>query len=146
MQVFDPAHGYSDGDVDTNHSENRHLFSIISERLSRRQTLFGGLTVSATAFLGTSLLTACSEGESGVSALASDKTASAAKVEVGPPKLTFTAVAKNVNDVVTVPAGYNVTVMTRVGDPLAAGVPDYANDGTDTDFAHRVGDHGEALY
>ncbi|MEZ5737580.1 MAG: PhoX family phosphatase [Novosphingobium sp.] len=46
---------------------------------------------------------------------------------------------------VTVPAGYSVTVMTRLGDPIAAGVSAYANDGTDTNFANRIGDHGDAL-
>ncbi len=66
-------------------------------------------------------------------------------VTVNPAVLGFTAVPHTLNDVVTVPAGYSVTVMTRLGDPIAAGVPDYANDGTDTDFAHRIGDHGDAL-
>jgi secreted PhoX family phosphatase len=67
-------------------------------------------------------------------------------VTVNPAVLGFGAVAKNLNDVVTVPAGYSVTVMTRLGDPLAAGVPAYANNGTDTNFAQRIGDHGDALY
>ncbi len=67
-------------------------------------------------------------------------------VDVGPAKLTFAAVANNMNDVVTVPEGYSVKVMTRVGDPLAAGVPAYANDGSNTDFANRIGDHCDALY
>jgi secreted PhoX family phosphatase len=67
-------------------------------------------------------------------------------VTVNPATLSFAAVAKNLNDVVTVPAGYTVTVMTRLGDPLAAGVSAYANDGTDADFAQRIGDHGDALH
>ncbi len=76
-------------------------------------------------------------------------TAAAGKVttvKVGPAKLTFSAVDKNLDDIVTVPAGYSVKVMTRLGDPIAAGVPAYANDGTDSDFANRIGDHGDALY
>ena len=67
-------------------------------------------------------------------------------VTVSPAVLGFTAVAKNLSDVVTVPAGYTVTVLTRLGDPIAAGVAVYANDGTDTNFAQRIGDHGDALY
>ena len=67
-------------------------------------------------------------------------------VTINPAQLGFTAVAKNGADIVTVPAGYTVTVVTRLGDPLAAGVPAYANDGTDTDFARRIGDHGDALH
>ncbi len=69
-----------------------------------------------------------------------------ARIKVGPARLTFPAVAKNRNDIVTVPEGYRVTVMTRLGDPIAAGVSAYANDGTDTGFDKRIGDHGDALY
>ncbi|WP_343521019.1 alkaline phosphatase PhoX [Sphingomonas sp.] len=67
-------------------------------------------------------------------------------VTVSPAVMGFTSIAKNKNDVVTVPAGYTVTVMTRLGDPIAAGVAAYKNDGTDTNFAQRIGDHGDALY
>lgn len=67
-------------------------------------------------------------------------------VTVSPAVLGFTSIAKNRNDVVTVPEGYKVTVMTRLGDPLAAGAAAYKNDGSDTDFSNRIGDHGDALY
>lgn len=67
-------------------------------------------------------------------------------VTVNPAAIGFAAVAKNKNDVVTVPAGYTVQIATRTGDPLAAGVAAYKNDGTDTNFAQRIGDHGDALY
>jgi secreted PhoX family phosphatase len=67
-------------------------------------------------------------------------------VTVNPAVLGFTAVAKNKLDVVSVPAGYKVQVINRTGDPIAASVPAYKNDGTDTNFAQRIGDHGDALY
>jgi hypothetical protein len=67
-------------------------------------------------------------------------------ITVTPAQLGFTSVPRNTNDVVTVPAGHNVTVLTRLGDPIMAGVPAYANNGTDTNFAGRIGDHGDALY
>lgn len=67
-------------------------------------------------------------------------------ITVNPASLSFAAVAKNLDDVVTVPAGYSVSVLTRLGDPIDAGLGAYANDGTDTNFARRVGDHGDALY
>lgn len=67
-------------------------------------------------------------------------------VTVNPAALGFTAVAKNKLDVVTVPTGYKVQVINRTGDPIAAGVSAYKNDGTDTNFAQRIGDHGDALY
>jgi len=73
-------------------------------------------------------------------------TAAKTTITVNPAALGFTAVAKSRADVVTVPEGYTVSVLYRLGDPLAAGVPAYANDGSDTNFAQRAGDHGDALY
>ncbi|MBU1345747.1 MAG: PhoX family phosphatase [Alphaproteobacteria bacterium] len=67
-------------------------------------------------------------------------------VTVSPAALGFTAVSKNLLDVVTVPAGYSVSVLYRLGDPIKAGTPAYANNGTDADFASRAGDHHDALY
>jgi secreted PhoX family phosphatase len=67
-------------------------------------------------------------------------------VTVNPAELGFAAVAKNSNDVVTVPTGYTAKVLTRLGDPIAAGVSAFANDGTDSNYAARIGDHGDALY
>ncbi|MEG3179678.1 PhoX family protein [Sphingomonas sp. LT1P40] len=77
---------------------------------------------------------------------AGQTTTGTTQVGVSPAALGFTSLAKNKNDVVTVPAGYTVTVMTRLGDPIATGVAAYKNDGTDTGFANRIGDHGDALY
>lgn len=67
-------------------------------------------------------------------------------VTIMPATLGFAAVGKNLLDVVTVPDGYTVSVLYRLGDPLAAGVSAYANNGTDTNFAQRAGDHHDALY
>jgi secreted PhoX family phosphatase len=66
-------------------------------------------------------------------------------VTVSPATLDFTAVAKNRNDLVTVPAGYTVTVLYRLGDPINANTPAYANNGTDTNFAARAGDHHDGM-
>jgi secreted PhoX family phosphatase len=211
--------GYSDGDVDTNRTGNASLESMVSERYSRRETLFGGMRATAMALFGTTMLTACdldvfggddkgptvTAGEDatttagrlvtltgtaettstvtsawrqtggptvalqgtgnsvtffapGVAAATEltfeftateadgDAASATTKVTVQPAVLGFEAVPKNLNDIVTVPAGYAVTVMTRLGDPIAAGVAAYANNGTDTNFAQRIGDHGDALY
>lgn len=77
---------------------------------------------------------------------ATNANSSSTTVNISPNQLGFAAVPKTFADVVTVPAGYTVTVLTRLGDPLAAGVSAYANDGTDGNFAQRIGDHGDALY
>lgn len=67
-------------------------------------------------------------------------------ITVGPAQLGFAAVPKNFEDVVTVPAGYSVSLLTALGDPISPGTPAFANDGTDTNYAQRIGDHGDALY
>jgi secreted PhoX family phosphatase len=66
-------------------------------------------------------------------------------VTVDPAVLGFTAVGKLQNDVVTVPAGYEITVLYRLGDPIASGVAAFANDGTDTNYAQRAGDHHDGM-
>ncbi|MEG3088176.1 PhoX family protein [Sphingomonas sp. PB4P5] len=66
-------------------------------------------------------------------------------VTVSPAVLGFTAVAKNKDDIVTVPAGYTATVLYRLGDPIAAGVAAYKNDGSDTEFSKRAGDHHDGM-
>lgn len=52
---------------------------------------------------------------------------------------------QNVADRVSVPAGYSVQVLYALGDPLTAGTPAFKNDGTDTHFEHRAGDHHDGM-
>ena len=73
-------------------------------------------------------------------------TSATTTVSVGPAALGFTAIPKNLLDVVTVPAGYSVSVLYRLGDPINTATPAYANTGTDTGFATRAGDHHDGLY
>ncbi len=65
-----------------------------------------------------------------------------------PAALGFAAVAKSLADDVIVADGYQVDVLYRLGDPLAAGVPAFRNDGDDdaASFARRAGDHHDGLY
>lgn len=220
--MTDSSFGYTDGDVDTNHSGNQTLNALAEQRYSRRQTLMSGSGAAVAAVFGGSLLAGCDDtgtsltgnpfptvtaGSSGttsagrlmtltgtadddgpilsvawvqtggptvtlsaptaaVTTFIAPAVASASvlifqfaatdnsgqvrntttSVTVNPAELGFAAVAKNRNDVVTVPTGYTVQIGTRLGDPIAAGVPAYANNGTDTNFAQRIGDHGDALY
>lgn len=218
MDGFEKNAFYSDGDVDTNRSDNPSLGSLIEKQLSRRAAISSGAKATGVAVFGSPLLAACGEGMAGnaatnnvatagqtsmsvnagqmvslekvsggssasfnqalgpqVELLASEgrpgsfiapavsqptevqvnvRTASAAgksktvpvSVVINPATLTFATVAKTFDDVVTVPDGYSVKVMTALGDPIKPGVPAFKNDGTDTDFASRIGDHGDALY
>ncbi|RZJ99621.1 MAG: DUF839 domain-containing protein [Novosphingobium sp.] len=72
-------------------------------------------------------------------------TTSDTTVSVSPAALGFTAVPKSLTDLVTLPAGYTATVVYRLGDPLAAGVTAFANDGTDSNYAQRAGDHHDGM-
>ncbi|HVF94794.1 MAG TPA: alkaline phosphatase PhoX [Sphingomonas sp.] len=66
-------------------------------------------------------------------------------VTVSPATLDFVAVPKSLADTVAVPAGYTVSVLYRLGDPLTAATPAYANNGSDTDFANRAGDSHDGM-
>ncbi|MDP3615619.1 MAG: DUF839 domain-containing protein, partial [Rubrivivax sp.] len=54
--------------------------------------------------------------------------------------LTFAAVGKTLADTSTVAAGYTATTIFATGDPMAAGVAAYKNDGTDSGYHQRSGD------
>ncbi len=216
MRETNTIAGYTDGDIDTNPSANPSLASIVEERYSRRQTLFGGLSATAVALMGTTFLSACGEGNDApvvsagqngqtssgrivtLTGTAQDQdgiatynwtqiagptvtltgvtsatakflapsvsastdlkfrldatdtkgkaTSSETTVTVTPGVLGFTAVPKSKDDIVSVPAGYTATVIYRLGDPLAAGVSAFANDGSDTGFAQRAGDHHDGMH
>jgi hypothetical protein len=92
----------------TNPSTNTHIQDIIDARLSRRGVLKGGIAASTTALFSSIGLSACGgSGNNKDDALT----------------LNFDAVAKNKNDVVTVPAGYQVSILHALGDPLTSPTP-----------------------
>ncbi len=114
---------------------------VLQARLNRRTLLKGTFGFAATAFFGNGIV-ACGEGTAAAAATASPT------VESKTLKLNFNAIAKSLADVVSVPAGYTATVLYRLGDPIAAGVAEYKNDGTDsaTSFAQRAGDHHDGMH
>lgn len=126
-------------DIGTNPSSNPSLESVLNARLSRRSILKGSFGLASTAFFGTSLV-ACGGSSDAIATTAPEVTKSL--------KLNFNAVAKSLADAVTVPAGYTATVLYRLGDPIAAGVADYKNDGTESgaSFAQRAGDHHDGMH
>ena len=67
-------------------------------------------------------------------------------VLVMPGALGFAAVPKSLADVVSVPAGYTVSVLYRLGDPINAATPVFKGDGTDGDYSARAGDHHDGMY
>lgn len=128
--------GIDPDDIGHNESGNQSLTDLITVRMSRRRLLGFGLASG-----GMALLAACSSGGGG-----NDDD----PVEPGPApqaRLGFNAVPKSLADVVSIPAGYSATVLYRLGDPIAAGVPAYRNDGTDdpATYDRRAGDHHDGM-
>ncbi len=114
----------------SNTSANPTFASVLDARLSRRSLLRGGVGTAAAAVFGSFGLAACG----------SDDDSSPAEKMLG-----FTAVPKSLADSLSVPVGYTATVLYALGDPLTASTPAYKNDGTDTDFENRAGDHHDGM-
>lgn len=124
---------------DSNNSDNLSIDTVMQNLLSRRKILVGGVSATvAYSFLGSALLTGCGS---------SDKKDNADDRQTDTPlALGFAAVAKSLADRVVLPAGYSANVLYALGDPIAAGLSDYANDGTDDgNWDRRAGDHHDAM-
>lgn len=121
-------------DEDSNTSANPTFDSVLSARLSRRSILRGSVGGMATAVFGATALSACGGGDDEVMPTLSPLKA-----------LGFSAVAKSLEDKVSVPAGYSFSIIYALGDPLRAATADYKNDGTDTDYENRAGDHHDGM-
>ncbi len=120
---------------DCNPSANPSFNEVLDARLSRRNALRLSVGSAGAALLGTISLSACGGGTAPAPTPAEEK----------PLALDFSAVAKHTDDRVAVPAGYTATVLFALGDPISAATPDYRNDGTDTGFENRAGDHHDGM-
>ncbi|WP_341238235.1 alkaline phosphatase PhoX, partial [uncultured Limnobacter sp.] len=114
---------------------NHHL-----ENPSRRSILKGSVGVAALGFLG---LSGCGGG--GDSAVASTPGATQLNA-VG-----FSSTPLSLADSVQVAEGYQFQVLYKLGDPIASGVSEYMNDGSDaannpSEFQFRSGDHHDGMY
>ncbi len=124
-------------DENSNTSNNPTFDTVLKARLSRRGLLMGSVASVGTAVLGGTALTACGGGSV---AAAAAPAAGASTTLLG-----FGAVAKSLADTVTVPVGYSVSVLYALGDPILAGATAYKNDGSDSDFENRAGDHHDGM-
>lgn len=118
-------------DEDSNRSDNPRFEDVLAARLSRRNLLRRGVGTAASAMLGGLTLTACG---------GDDDPAPVQPTGPAETLLGFTAVAKSLEDRMTVPAGYTASVLIALGDPIASGVAAFKNDGTDTGYDKRSGD------
>lgn len=127
-------------DIGYNDSPNAHFSEILEKRVSRRNLLRGGGATVATAIFSSLGLAACGGG--------GDNDAPLTPAPPAPPAeklLAFGAIGKSLADLVVVPAGYTASAIYALGDPLAASVAAFKNDGTDTDFESRAGDHHDGM-
>jgi secreted PhoX family phosphatase len=126
----------------SNTSTNPTFDSVLTARLSRRGLLRGGVGTAGTALFGSMALVACGGGNDGDApppAPAPPPPAPAEKL------LGFQAVPKSLADAVSIPAGYTASVIYALGDPLTTSTPAFKNDGTDTSFETRAGDHHDGM-
>ncbi|MDN3546211.1 MAG: PhoX family protein [Roseateles asaccharophilus] len=129
---------FAPDEIDYNNSRNENFDSVLQARLARRSLLRGAVGSAAAAVFGGVGLTACGGG--------SDDDLIPTPPTVKPlDKLGFAAVAKSLEDKVSVPAGYSFSVIYALGDPLRAATADYKNDGSDTDYENRAGDHHDGM-
>ncbi len=117
-------------DIDHNTSGNPSFQAVLDARLSRRSLLRGGVGTAATAVMGGWGLSACGGGNKDPEPIMS---------------LGFAPVAKSLADTVSVPVGYTASIIYALGDPLTAATSAYRNDGSDTDFDNRAGDHHDGM-
>ncbi len=127
-----PAAHRHDDDVCSNESNNPTLESMVAVRLSRREVLVGGLGAAAAFTVGGAGLLASQDAQALPSGFS----------------LSFNPVAKSLADVVTVPEGYTVTVLSPLGEALNAATPAWAGDGSETgdSYNFRAGDHHDGMY
>lgn len=119
---------------DCNRSGNPSLLDVLDARLSRRNMLRVGVGTAGAAVFGT--VAGCGSDDP-----APPPASAPVPITLAP----FTAVAKSMADTVAVPAGYTATVLYAMGDPLTAATPDFKNDGSDTGFDNRAGDHHDGI-
>jgi len=131
-RVDAPEQAIDFNNENANTSANPTFDAVLGARLSRRGLLRGGVGTVGTAVLAGFGVSACGGGSDDA-------------LPAGPKLLGFGAVPKSLADVVAVPAGYTASVLFALGDPIAAGVAAYKNDGTDGDFDKRGGDHHDGM-
>jgi hypothetical protein len=127
-------------ELDNNTSDNTHFRDVLEQRITRR-SLIKKTASGAVALALASSLTACSDDDEN-----NDNVTLPAQPEnpdSKPASLSFKAVDKNLNDIVTVPEGYQATVLYAVGDSIN---PEYDNWNADANvpsgpsFMFRSGD------
>ena len=130
MSLHPRASDLIDAEIN-NSSKNPEFDEVLCARLSRRSLLGGAAGVAGLGLLGTTGLShAASQGASLPGYLTT---------------LGFKPIAKSMADRISIAEGYDYQTIYALGDPLDAQTPAFKNDGTDTDFHRRAGDHHDGM-
>ncbi|MDO7377447.1 PhoX family protein [Acinetobacter baumannii] len=113
MTELTPYH--EDQELDNNTSDNIHFRDILEQHISRR-SLITKAASGAVALTLASTLIGCNDNDDD----SGSNNGGTTPVDPNkkPKKLTFTPVAKNLNDIVSVPEGYEANVIYALGDSI----------------------------
>jgi len=143
MTELTPYH--EDQELDNNTSDNIHFRDILEQHVSRR-SLITKAASGAVALTLASTLTGCNDSDDD----SGSNNGGTPPVDPNkkPEKLTFTAVAKNHNDIVTVPEGYEANVIYALGDSINPSFGDWDDNNIPSgpSFQFRSGDCHDGMH
>lgn len=130
-----PKDKFNDGE-NVNFSDNAHMDDLLAARLSRRLALQGGIGVTTGLLLGGSAMAA--QGQA----------SGAARAKKAALKLGFGSVAKHRDDKVSLPAGYQMSILHALGDAMHWGDESWKGDGSESadSYNRRIGDGHDGMY
>ncbi|HAW6996964.1 TPA: DUF839 domain-containing protein [Acinetobacter baumannii] len=143
MTELTPYH--EDQELDNNTSDNIHFRDILEQHISRR-SLITKAASGAVALTLASTLTGCNDNDDD----SGSNNGGTTPVDPNkkPEKLTFSPVAKNLNDIVTVPEGYEANVIYALGDSINPRVGDWDDNNIPSgpSFQFRSGDCHDGMH
>ncbi|MDM1245901.1 PhoX family phosphatase [Acinetobacter sp. R933-2] len=140
MTELTPYH--EDQELDNNTSDNIHFRDILEQHITRR-SLIAKTASGAAALALASTLTGCgNDKDSSNNVTPPTPTPEPTDPNKKPEKLTFKPVAKNLNDIVTVPEGYEATVLYAMGDSINPAYAEWNDNAVPSgpSFQYRSGD------
>ncbi len=119
----------------SNTSANTAFDEVLDLRMNRRGVLRSAAVVAGAGCVGAA----------GLAHAAAPVAMQAAVLPNYMSTLGFKPVGKSLADRISIAEGYTYQVIYALGDPLDARTPEFKNDGTDTDFDCRAGDHHDGM-
>ncbi|MEQ1310258.1 PhoX family phosphatase [Acinetobacter sp. XH1639] len=144
MTELSPYH--EDQELDNNTSDNIHFRDILEQHISRR-SLITKTASGAVALTLASTLTGCNDDDNN-SSNNGGTPPTPVDPNKKPEKLNFSPVAKNLNDIVTVPEGYEATVLYALGDSINPAYEEWKDDKIPSgpSFQFRSGDCHDGMH